>query len=123
MAAGAAPKLGEAVAAVWSHGGEMAVFRSPGARRAVVATSTLSVKSVVSGEPSPWTGNQAVAAAPRRGDEAKATATELAAPSENNVVMAQPRHASGLAAEVATTRTRAHYADQALQQLQPASAQ
>jgi len=104
-----------------SHGIK-AVLGGPGAKRAVVATSTRSGKIVVN-EPTPWTGNQDVAAAPRRGDEAKATATELAAPSGNNVVMGQPGHASGLAAEVAQTITRAHYADQALQQLQPASAQ
>jgi len=51
--------------AVRSHGIK-AVLGGPGAKRAVVATSTQSGKIVVN-EPIPWTGNQAVAAAPRWG--------------------------------------------------------
>jgi len=118
MAGGAAPKLGMAVPAARSRGVKMAAFRSRGARRVVVATSTRSAVN----EPVRWTGNQAGAAVPRQGGKAKAT-TEPAAPNEDNAVMAQPRYANGRAAEVATTRTRAHCADQAPQQLQPSSVQ
>jgi len=115
---GAAPRLGMAVPAARSRGVKMAAFRSRGAGRVVVATSTRSAVN----EPVRWTGNQAGAAVPRQGGKAKAT-TEPAAPNEDNAVMAQPRYANGRAAEVATTRTRAHCADQAPQQLQPSSVQ